>query len=58
MSVMSVVSVMKGLHLIDQTKEIINCSDENTSLSVMSVINVISVTSIVRALLYLFDPWK
>ena len=58
MSVMSVVSVMKGLHLIDQTVERINYSDENTSLSVMSVINVISVTSIVRALLYLFDPWK
>ena len=50
---MSVVSVMKGLYLIDHTLQIIDSSDENTSCHVMSVMNV---TSVVRALLYLFGP--
>ena len=36
MCVMSVVSVMRGLYLIEQTLEIIDCSDENTSCHVMS----------------------
>ena len=53
MCVMSVVNVMRVLYLIDWTLEIINCSDENTSCHVMSVMNV---TSVVRALLYLFGP--
>ena len=53
MYAMSVVSVMRGLYLIDQTLEIIDCSDENTSCHVMSNMNV---RSVVRALLYLFGP--
>ena len=50
MCVMSVVSVMRGLYLIDQTLEIIDCSDENTFCHVMSVIRVTIVQSVMNVM--------
>ena len=50
MSVMSVVSVVKGLCLIVRSLKIIDTSKQNTTFGVISVMCVMSVVSVMRGL--------
>ena len=50
LSVMSVVSVVKGLCLIVRFLKIIDTSNKNTTFNVISVISVVNVMSVMRSL--------